>query len=103
MARYRVVAETGCESVNNFGRNLALWVIVALLLVALFNLFQPSGSAQRGAQQVAHFDFLNEVGAGPVRDVVIQGRTVSGQRSDGRTYQPYTPDAPALVSNLPDK
>ncbi len=33
---------------NNFGCNLALWVIVALLLVALFNLFQPSGSGQRG-------------------------------------------------------
>ena len=44
---------------NNFGRNLALWVIVALLLVALFNLFQPSGSSSRSAQQVAYSDFLN--------------------------------------------
>ncbi|MFC7474172.1 ATP-dependent zinc metalloprotease FtsH [Dankookia sp. GCM10030260] len=88
---------------NNFGRNLALWVIVALLLVALFNLFQPSGSAQRGAQQVAYSDFLNEVGAGHVRDVVIQGRTVSGQLSDGRTFQTYTPEDPALVSKLTEK
>ena len=88
---------------NNFGRNLALWVIVALLLVALFNLFQPSGSGQRGAQQVAYSDFLNEVAAGHVRDVVIQGRTVSGQLSDGRTFQTYTPEDPALVSKLTDK
>ena len=99
----RAVAGTGYESVNNFGRNLALWVIVALLLVALFNLFQPSGSGQRGAQQVAYSDFLNEVGAGHVRDVVIQGRTVSGQLSDGRTFQTYTPEDPALVGKLTEK
>ena len=88
---------------NNFGRNLALWVIVALLLVALFNLFQPSGTAQRGATQVAYSDFLNEVTAGHVRDVVIQGRTVSGQLSDGRTFQTYTPEDPALVGKLTEK
>jgi cell division protease FtsH len=89
--------------VNNFGRNLALWVIVALLLVALFNLFQPSGTGQRGAQQVAYSDFLNEVNAGHVRDVTIQGRTVSGQMADGRAFQTYTPEDPALVSKLTDK
>jgi cell division protease FtsH len=89
--------------VNNFGRNLALWVIVALLLVALFNLFQPSGSGQRGAQQVAYSDFLNEVGAGHVRDVVIQGRTVTGQLSDGRSFQTYTPEDPNLVGRLTEK
>jgi cell division protease FtsH len=89
--------------VNNFGRNLALWVIVALLLVALFNLFQPSGGNSRSAQQVAYSDFLNEVGAGHVRDVVIQGRTVTGQLSDGRTFQTYTPEDPQLVSKLTEK
>jgi cell division protease FtsH len=89
--------------VNNFGRNLALWVIVALLLVALFNLFQPSGGTSRSAQQVAYSDFLNEVGAGHVRDVVIQGRTVTGQLTDGRTFQTYTPEDPQLVGRLTDK
>ena len=94
---------SGIGTVNNFGRNLALWVIVALLLVALFNLFQPAGTGQRGAQQVAYSDFLNEVNAGHVRDVTIQGRTVSGQLSDGRAFQTYTPEDPALVSKLTDK
>jgi cell division protease FtsH len=78
-------------------------VIVALLLVALFNLFQPSGSGQRGAQQVAYSDFLNEVSAGHVRDVVIQGRTVTGQLADGRTFQTYTPEDPNLVNRLTEK
>ncbi|HEY4252860.1 MAG TPA: ATP-dependent zinc metalloprotease FtsH, partial [Roseomonas sp.] len=88
---------------NNFGRNLALWVIVALLLVALFNLFQPSGNNRASAQQVAYSDFVNEVNAGHVRDVVIQGRTVTGALADGRSFQTYTPEDPQLVSRLTEK
>ncbi len=87
---------------SNFGRNLALWVIIALLLVVLFNLFQP-GVTHTSATQMAYSDFLTEVNTGRVRDVVIQGRTVSGQLTDGRTFQTYTPDDPALVGRLTEK
>src|SRR5580698_4420072 len=87
---------------SNFGRNLALWVIIALLLVVLFNLFQP-GVTHPSATQMAYSDFLTEVNTGRVRDVVIQGRTVSGQLTDGRTFQTYTPEDPALVGRLTDK
>jgi len=89
--------------VSNFGRNLALWVIVALLLVALFNLFQPSGTTSRAQMQVAYSDFLNEVNNGQVRDVVIQGRTVSGQLNDGRSFTTFTPEDPQLVSRLTER
>jgi cell division protease FtsH len=87
---------------SNFGRNLALWVIIALLLVVLFNLFQP-GTSHTAATQVAYSDFITEVNGGRVRDVVIQGRTVSGQLTDGRTFQTYTPEDPSLVNRLTDK
>ena len=87
---------------SNFGRNLALWVIIALLLVVLFNLFQP-GATHTSATQVAYSDFITEVNGGRVRDVVIQGRTVSGQLTDGRTFQTYTPEDPSLVQRLTDK
>jgi cell division protease FtsH len=88
---------------SNFGRNLALWVIIALLLVVLFNLFQPGGT-QRGAQQIAYSDFLTDVASNRVHDVVIQGRTVTGQMSDNHTtFQTYTPDDPTLVQKLTDK
>ena len=87
---------------SNFGRNLALWVIIALLLVVLFNLFQP-GATHTAATQVAYSDFINEVNGGRVRDVVIQGRTVSGQLTDGRTFQTYTPEDASLVRRLTDK
>ena len=87
---------------SNFGRNLALWVIIALLLVVLFNLFQP-GVSHTNSTQIAYSDFITEVNTGHVRDVVIQGRTVSGQLNDGRTFQTYTPEDPALVKTLTDK
>ncbi|HEX3990090.1 MAG TPA: ATP-dependent zinc metalloprotease FtsH [Acetobacteraceae bacterium] len=87
---------------SNFGRNLALWVIIALLLVVLFNLFQP-GVTHTNATQMAYSDFLTEVNTGRVRDVVIQGRTISGQESDGHTFQTYTPEDPTLVQRLTDK
>ncbi len=87
---------------SNFGRNLALWVIIALLLVVLFNLFQP-GTTQHTATQVAYSDFLGEVNRGQVRDVVIQGQTVSGQLTDGRAFETYTPQDPTLVSRLTSK
>ena len=87
---------------SNFGRNLALWVIIALLLVVLFNLFQP-GTSQTPSTQVAYSDFITEMNGGRVRDVVIQGRTVSGALTDGRSFQTYTPEDPTLVQRLTDK
>jgi|UniRef100_A0A8J4HAR4 cell division protease FtsH len=87
---------------SNFGRNLALWVVIALLLVVLFNLFQPSASHQ-AANQVAYSDFIGDMNAGHVRDVVIQGRTITGQLADGRSFQTYTPEDPTLVQRLTDK
>ncbi|WP_291299049.1 ATP-dependent zinc metalloprotease FtsH [Elioraea sp.] len=87
---------------SNFGRNLALWVIILLLLVALFNLFQPSGQRTM-AQQVAFSDFIREVDSGQVRDVTIQGRIVSGVLTDGRSFQTYLPDGSNVVQRLTDR
>ncbi|MBV9756064.1 MAG: ATP-dependent zinc metalloprotease FtsH [Alphaproteobacteria bacterium] len=87
---------------SNFGRNLALWVIIALLLVVLFNLFQP-GITHQATSQIAYSDFIGEVNGGRVRDVVIQGHSVSGQLTDGRAFQTYIPEDPSLVQRLTDK
>ena len=53
--------QRGLGQVNNFGKNLALWLVIGLLLIALFNLFQ--GSTSRNAPTtLAYSDFLAEVG-----------------------------------------
>jgi cell division protease FtsH len=88
--------------VNNFGKNLALWIVIGLLLVALFNLFQTSSS--RGPQATLAFsDFLNDVNGGQVTDVTIQGNNISGHLNDGRAFTTYAPSDPNLVSRLTDK
>ena len=84
---------------NNFGRNLALWVIVGLLLVALFNLFQQPSS--RSSQVGIPFsDFLNEVENRQVREVTIQGHTLNGIYANGRPFSTYMPNDPNLVERL---
>jgi cell division protease FtsH len=88
--------------VSNFGRNLALWVFILLLLVALFNLFQPSGQ-RNVATQVAYSDFIREVDAGQVRDVTIQGRTVNGMLTNGSTFQTFLPDGNNVVQRLTER
>ena len=87
---------------ENFAKNVALWVIIGLLLIALFNLFQnPSG---RGPQaNLAFSDFLAEVDNGRVRYVTIQGSTITGHFSDGRSFSTYAPEDPSLVSRLSDR
>ena len=84
---------------NNFGKNIALWVIIGLLLVALFNLFQ--GSANRDADnKLSYSEFLAKVDAGTVRAVTIQDKDIIGRLDSGRTFRTYAPDDPALIAKL---
>ena len=61
---------------NNL-RNLALWIIIMLLLVALFNMFQGSASHQN-TSAITYTQFNQEVTQNAVKDVTIQGDQVSG-------------------------
>ena len=80
-------------------RNFALWVIIVLLLLALFTLFQnPSQRTQ--SQEVTFSQLLNEVEAGRVREVTIQGPEIHGLFTDGRGFQTYAPNDPTLVQRL---
>ncbi|MBO6802871.1 MAG: ATP-dependent metallopeptidase FtsH/Yme1/Tma family protein, partial [Thalassospira sp.] len=86
----------------NMGKNLALWVIIAILLVALFNLFQ-SPSGRSGQSSLAFSDFLAEVDSGQISEVTIQGNNLTAETRDGRSVNVYTPDYPNLVEKLNDK
>src|SRR6201747_283201 len=87
---------------SNFGRNLALWVIIAVMLVLLFNVFQP-GSGQHASQQLAYSDFIGDLNGGRVRSVVIQQHNVTGTLTDGTSFETYLPEDPSLVSRLTEK
>lgn len=86
----------------NFNKNLALWVVIGLLIFALFNLFQ--GSSIRATQNTLAFsEFLSAVKSGEVNNVKIQGNAIAGNFRDGRSFQTYAPDDPNLVSTLTEQ
>ncbi len=80
-------------------RNFALWVIIVLLLLALFTLFQ-SPNQRATSQDISFSQLLNEVDQGRVRDVVIQGPEIHGSFTDGRSFNTYAPSDPTLVDKL---
>jgi len=83
-------------------RNLALWVIVALLVFALFNLFQGA-APQQTRQQLAYSEFMQQVESGEVREVTIKGRQITGLYRDGRPLATFAPEDPELIATLQDK
>ncbi|MGA8494828.1 MAG: ATP-dependent metallopeptidase FtsH/Yme1/Tma family protein, partial [Xanthobacteraceae bacterium] len=83
-------------------RNFALWVIIVLLLLALFTLFQSPGQ-RPASQDISFSELLNDVDTGRVKDVLIQGPDIHGTFTDGRTFQSYSPGDPTLVQRLYNK
>ena len=83
-------------------RNFALWVIIVLLLLALFTLFQNPGQ-RTTAQDISFSQLLSEVDQGRVRDVVIQGPDIHGTFANGTSFQTYAPNDPGLVQKLYSK
>jgi cell division protease FtsH len=82
-------------------RNFALWVIIVLLLLALFTLFQNPGQ-RTASQDIPFSQLLSEVDQNHVRDVVIQGNEIHGTFTNGSSFQTYAPNDPNLVKRLYD-
>ena len=80
-------------------RHFALGVIIVLLLLGLFTVFQNPG--QRSvSQDISLSQFLNDVDQGKIRDVVIQGQEIHGTYVDGRRFDTYAPNDPSLLQRL---
>ena len=86
---------------GNF-RNFAVWVIIAMLLFALFNLFQQPGGSTR-ADPLTYSEFIAKVEAGTVRDVTIAGEQITGKLNDGKAFETFAPNDPNLVTTLSEK
>ena len=87
---------------NNFGRNALLWIVIILLLAALFNLFQGP-SSRSGSEPIAYSKFLADVENGDVESVTIQGKDITGTYRDRRAFKTYMPDDSTLVPRLTER
>ena len=84
---------------KNFSKNIVLWIIIGLLLVALFNLFQGTAS-NRTNSAISFSDFIAAADSGNVSEVNIRGNNVEGFFDDGRAFSTYSPNYPNLVDKL---
>ena len=84
-------------------KNLIMWAIIVLLSVGLFNMFQDPNKISSEKNSLPFSNFLNEVEAGRVVEVQIQGNNISGVLADGKTFKTYSPNYPELVDKLSSK
>ena len=85
---------------NPFYRNIAFWLIISLMMVLLFNLF----NRPRVKPDTINFtQFITAVERGEIASVTIQGNKVSGWYLDGGKFKLFIPEYPDLVGHLREK
>jgi cell division protease FtsH len=84
-------------TLNDMAKNLILWVIIAIVLMSVFNNFT---STQGKSQTLAYSDFISEVKQGQVKEVTINGRSIEGVTTSGQRFTTYSPGDDGLVSDL---
>ena len=84
---------------NNLARNVIIWLIFGAALIGLFNLFQNPSSGQP-ANELAYSDFVAEVEAQQIDEVLIDGRTLRGESKSGRVITSVMPEGTDIVAVL---
>ncbi len=83
---------------NDMAKNLILWVVIAIVLMTVFNNFSTT---TKQAQSISYSEFIDEVKAGNVKEVTIQnGRDIDGAMTSGQRFSTYSPGDDGLVSDL---
>ena len=84
---------------NDMAKTLILWVVIAIVLMSVFSNF---GSRQLSSQPYPYSQFLSDVKAGKVQQVLIEGRAIKASSSTGEQYLTYSPGDAGLVGDLLD-
>jgi len=83
---------------NDFGKNLMLWVVIAVVLISVFNSFsaQKTGSPRH----LQYSQFISDVHKGEVSSVLVEGRTIKGMMASGENFTTYSPGDSGLIGDL---
>jgi len=81
-----------------FLKNIVLWIVIAMVLMSVFNSFSPQGA--RANHEVDYSAFLKEVSNGSVDSVVITKDHIRGTTKDGGQFTTMSPGDPELVNQL---
>jgi len=87
--------------VNDLAKNILLWVVIAIVLLTVFQSFGPGG---RQPDSVDYSTFLDMVETGGVSQVTFEGQNIKGLKSNGESFVSYSPetDNTALIGFLKD-
>jgi len=85
---------------NPLQKNIALWLIISLIFVLLYNLFNQPKNAQ---DSIIFSDFIAAVEKGQVVEVSIQGENISGKFVNGKSFKTYAPKEAGVVPLLKEK
>jgi cell division protease FtsH len=86
--------------VNQFYKNLALWLVISLVMILLFNMMTHKDSEQK---PINYTTFIAALEKGDVKEVTIQGPNVEGKYQDDTLFKTYVPDDPELIAELRNK
>ena len=79
-------------------KNLILWLVIAVVLMSLFQSFSPSDTSGR---QLDYSSFVRDVAQDQIREVRIDGKVINGQKRDGEKFTTVMPmQDPQLINDL---
>ena len=82
---------------NNLFKNLVVWLVIGLVLMTVFNQFNTRQTAQTPME---YSQFIDEVKAGRIAKVLIEGRQLKATTAEGKRVTSYSPGDIWLVSDL---
>jgi len=85
---------------NPLQKNIALWLIISLIFVLLYNLFNQPKNSQ---ENVIFSDFIAAAEKSQVVEVSIQGENISGKFLNGKSFKTYAPKDAGLIPLLKEK
>jgi cell division protease FtsH len=81
-------------------KNIALWLVISLVFVLLFHLFNEPKTTQ---ENIVYSDFLTHVERGQIGEVQVQGDNITGKLTTGKTFKTYAPKDDDLIPLLRSK
>ena len=85
---------------SQFQKNLALWLVISLLMIMLFNMMTQKDTDQN---QINYTEFLSAIDDGRVTSITFQGNQISGVYKDGEKFKTYAPMDEQLIPDLKEK
>ena len=85
---------------NPFYKNLALWIVITLMMIMLYNLFNQQHLAETN---ISYTEFLAMVDSERVSNVVIQGQELYVTDSNRNHFKVYAPQDSDLIKILREK